>query len=100
MLIDNPTHHPQGDFSLDELGRVREYRPEQLTFSGIGLYHPDLFKDIEFGYRKLGMLLRAAVKAGRITGQYFPGFWMDIGTHERLQALEALSWPENKSRLF
>jgi MurNAc alpha-1-phosphate uridylyltransferase len=100
VLIDNPAHHPQGDFSLDELGRLCECRSEQLTFSGIGLYHPDLFKGIESGYHKLGGLLREAVEARRVTGQYFPGFWMDIGTHERLQALEILGWPENKSRLF
>jgi len=100
VLIDNPVHHPHGDFSLDELGRGCVYRSEQLTFSGIGLYHPDLFKDIEIGYHKLGGVLREAVEAGRVTGQYFPGFWMDIGTQERLQALDVLGWPENKSTLF
>ena len=90
VLIENPAHHPHGDFGLDEVGRVCEYSSEQLTFSGIGLYHPDLFKGFAAGSRKLGPLLRSAIASGRVTGQQFPGFWMDIGTPERLQALEAL----------
>ena len=97
VLIDNPAHHLQGDFGLDDLGRVREHLSEQFTFSGIGLYHPDLFKGLAVGSRKLGPLLRTAIAVGRVTGQQFSGFWMDIGTPERLQALEALNWPVNKA---
>jgi MurNAc alpha-1-phosphate uridylyltransferase len=100
VLIDNPAHHLQGDFGLDDLGRVREHLSEQFTFSGIGLYHPDLFKGLAAGNRKLGPLLRTAIAADRVTGQRFSGFWMDIGTPERLQALEALSWPANKAMLL
>jgi MurNAc alpha-1-phosphate uridylyltransferase len=96
VLIDNPVHHPQGDFGLDNLGQVCMHLSERLTFSGIGLYHTDLFKGLESGSRKLGVLLREAIEAGRVSGQYFPGFWMDIGTPERLQALAALSWTSNK----
>ena len=96
VLIDNPTHHPQGDFGLDNLGQVGMHLSERLTFSGIGLYHTDLFEGLESGSRKLGVLLREAVEVGRVSGQYFPGFWMDIGTPERLQALAALSWASNK----
>lgn len=100
VLIDNPDHHPQGDFGLDELGQVCELSSKQLTFSGIGLYHTDLFKDLSAGSRKLGLLLRTAIRSGQVTGQYYSGFWMDIGTPERLQALEALSWPANKAMLL
>jgi len=100
VLIDNPSHHPLGDFGLDELGQVCTHRAEQYTFSGIGLYHPNLFKDLETGSRKLGVLLRDTVNKGRITGQYFPGFWIDIGTPERLQALTELNWPANKAMLL
>ena len=96
VLIDNPAHHPQGDFGLDNHGQIGMHLSERLTFSGIGLYHTDLFKGLESGSRKLGVLLREAIEAGRVSGQYFPGFWMDIGTPERLQALAALSWTSNK----
>lgn len=97
VLIDNPLHHLQGDFGLDERGQLCEHQSHQLTFSGIGLYHSDLFKDLEVGRRKLGLLLREAVAAGRVSGQHFTGFWMDIGTPERLQALTVLGWPERKT---
>ena len=88
VLIDNPVHHPQGDFGFDSKGRVVETDGEKFTFSGIGLYHPDLFKDTPPGKSKLAPILRAAMKADKVTGQYYSGFWMDIGTPERLQELD------------
>lgn len=88
VLIDNPVHHLQGDFGLDSKGRVVETDGEKLTFSGIGLYHPDLFKDTPPDKSKLAPILRAAMKADKVTGQYHSGFWMDIGTPERLQELD------------
>jgi N-acetyl-alpha-D-muramate 1-phosphate uridylyltransferase len=88
VLIDNPPHHPQGDFALNHSGKVTEDMHHRYTFSGIGLYHPDLFSNIPPGKSKLAPLLRAAITAQRATGQHFSGFWMDIGTPERLQELE------------
>ena len=88
VLIDNPPHHLAGDFALDNSGSVTEDGDNRLTFSGIGLYHPDLFKDIPSGKSKLAPLLRAAMAANKVTGQYYPGFWMDIGTPERLAELD------------
>ncbi|MBK8814114.1 MAG: nucleotidyltransferase family protein [Methylococcaceae bacterium] len=88
VLIENPVHHPQGDFGLDSTGRVVETDGEKFTFSGIGLYHPDLFKDTPPGKSKLAPILRAAMKADKVTGQYYSGFWMDIGTPDRLKELD------------
>ena len=90
VLVDNPEHHPQGDFGLDDTGRVIESGPEQLTFSGIGLYRPELFSLTPAGSSKLGPLLRRSIAQQRVTGQKFAGFWMDIGTPERLQELDFL----------
>jgi MurNAc alpha-1-phosphate uridylyltransferase len=89
VLVTNPEHHPQGDFGLDNNGLVDEQAAEQLTFSGIGLYHPKLFDNLPAGSRKLGPLLRQAIAKQRVSGQKFTGFWLDIGTPERLQALNA-----------
>lgn len=94
VLIDNPPHNPQGDFVLDNLDSVSEIGDNRLTFSGIGLYHPDLFKDTPPGKSKLGPLLRKAMSTKQVTGQYYPGFWMDIGTPERLQELDIRLRPE------
>ena len=90
VLVNNPEHHPQGDFGLDKTGKVIENCTEKLTFSGIGLYRPELFSNIPAGSSKLGPLLRQAIASQRVTGQQFAGFWMDIGTPERLQELDYL----------
>lgn len=88
VLVDNPAHHPDGDFGLDKSGRVVLNDTEQFTFSGIGLYRPELFNGIPAGPSKLGPLLRQAIAGGRVTGQKTDGFWMDVGTPERLQELD------------
>ena len=90
VLVDNPEHHPQGDFGLDDTGKVTEKDAEKFTFSGIGLYRPELFSNIPAGSSKLGPLLRQAMSSRRVSGQKFAGFWMDIGTPERLQELNHL----------
>lgn len=88
VLIDNPPHHTQGDFSLDSAGNVTENDNHRFTFSGIGLYHPDLFSKTPPGKSKLAPLLREAIAAKKVTGQHYPGFWMDVGTPERLEELD------------
>jgi MurNAc alpha-1-phosphate uridylyltransferase len=90
VLVDNPAHHPQGDFGLYNTGYVNGTGPELWTFSGIGLYRAELFSNIPVGSSKLGPLLRQAITAQRVSGQKFAGFWMDIGTPERLQELDFL----------
>ncbi|WP_026223638.1 N-acetylmuramate alpha-1-phosphate uridylyltransferase MurU [Methylosarcina fibrata] len=87
ILVDNPEHHPRGDFSLSDDGEVTENGRERFTFSGIGLYRPELFKETPPGIRKLGPLLRQAMSDRRVTGEKYSGFWMDVGTPERLQQL-------------
>jgi len=87
VLVPNPEHHPDGDFGLDDQGLVDEHASEPLTFSGIGLYSPKLFDNLPAGSRKLGQLLRQAMNKQRVSGQKHTGFWLDIGTPERLQEL-------------
>lgn len=88
ILVDNPAHHPEGDFGLDKSGLIIANAAERFTFSGIGLYHPELFSNLPAGPGKLGPLLRQAIASGRVSGQKMDGFWMDIGTPERLQELD------------
>ena len=88
ILVDNPAHHPGGDFGLDKSGLVVASSAELFTFSGIGLYRPELFSTIPVGINKLGPILRQAIAKGRISGQKTDAFWMDIGTPERLQQLD------------
>jgi len=88
VLVDNPPHNPAGDFSLDADGRVGSGDAGRLTFSGVGVYHPSLFAGCEPGFFPLAPLLRDAAAAGRVAGHVHRGAWWDIGTPERLQALD------------
>jgi MurNAc alpha-1-phosphate uridylyltransferase len=94
VLVDNPPHHPQGDFVLDG-GRVHNSDSplsalhSRLTFSGIGVYHRALFAHTPEGEKApLAPLLRRAIDAGRASGEHFGGRWVDVGTPARLNTLD------------
>jgi len=89
-LVDNPSQHPQGDFSLRE-GRVSSVRIDDelaLTFSGMGIYHPSMFDNMPDTGFPLAPLLRQQMALGRVSGCHFKGYWCDVGTLARLDALE------------
>ena len=88
VLVPNPAHNPRGDFVL-ERGRIVEREGERLTFSGAGVYRAALFDGCTDGVFKLAPLLRAAARAGRVSGELHEGAWLDIGTPERLAELDA-----------
>lgn len=88
VFMPNPEHHPNGDFSLDAQGVVHLDGENKFTFSGIGIYKPELFAGIPEGKLKLRPVLEKAITQGVISGEKFSGFWMDIGTVERLRAFE------------
>ncbi len=90
VLVDNPEHHPQGDFGLTQ-GKVTLAGQRKLTFSGIGLYHPAFFTSVARGTKaKLAPLLHAQIKASKVGGEHFRGLWLDVGTPERLRELNSL----------
>ncbi len=90
MLVDNPPHHPEGDFCLDRKVVVVDGEG-RLTFSGIGLYHPALFAPVVPGTRcQLAALLRGPMADGRVSGEHYRGLWLDVGTPERLAGLERM----------
>jgi MurNAc alpha-1-phosphate uridylyltransferase len=85
VLVDNPPHHPQGDFALN--GARVAPGGRMLTFSGIGLYSRALFASCRPGRQPLAPILRAAMEKHEVTGEHYRGQWFDIGTPERLQDL-------------
>jgi len=87
VLVDNPSQHPQGDFVLRGSRVLAEGTP-RLTFSGIGVYHRDLFIGCQAGRFPLAPLLRAAMEDDRVSGEHYTGEWRDIGTPERLADLD------------
>jgi MurNAc alpha-1-phosphate uridylyltransferase len=93
VLVNNPEHNPDGDFSLNKQRIKREggnVNNKKLTFSGIGYYHPDLFKSLPQGKRPLAPLLRNSMDNNKVSGELFTGDWRDIGTPERLEELDIL----------
>jgi len=90
VLVDNPLHHPTGDFALVG-GEVRDDASlSRLTYSGIAVLHPQLFAGCSAGAFKLAPLLREAMGKGQVTGEHFTGRWVDVGTHERLAEVEQI----------
>lgn len=87
VLVDNPLHHPAGDFVLQG-DRVTDEGEKRLTFSGIGLYRAALFSDMPDAPFPLAPLLRQAMVAGKVSGEYYSGWWLDIGTPQRLAELD------------
>jgi len=94
VLVDNPAHHPNGDFLLRN-GRIAPdsfiLNPSscKLTFSGIGLYHPALFAHIPHGsIAPLAPLLREQIALGKVSGEHHQGQWIDVGTPQRLHDLD------------
>jgi len=87
VLVSNPEQHPNGDFGLRH-GRVTDGMP-RLTFSGIGIYKPELFRHIPRGtVAPLAPLLRAQIALDRVSGEHYSGHWVDVGTPQRLQQLD------------
>jgi MurNAc alpha-1-phosphate uridylyltransferase len=88
VLVANPEHHPQGDFALAE-GQVHDAGATSFTFSGIGVYRPELFTGCAAGKFPLAPLLRRAMSEGKVSGELYEGVWFDVGTPERLIELAA-----------
>jgi len=86
VLVDNPQHHPVGDFCLEH-GLI--FDEPRLTFAGIGVYRPELLAGQRNGEFALAPILRAAMRQEQISGEHFRGAWCDIGTPQRLAELDA-----------
>ncbi len=88
VLVDNPAHHAEGDFALDG-SNVYLDRKNKLTFSGVGAYQPKLFHELLPNMSaKLAPLIHHAIKEQKLTGDYFQGVWIDVGTPDRLSLLD------------
>ncbi len=100
LMVDNPAHHPDGDFALDAQGVLHETGEPKLTFSGIGIMRPELLQDwravigddratdpITPARFKLRPLLLTGMAQKAVHGSRHGGTWTDVGTVERLAQL-------------
>ncbi len=86
VLVPNPPHNEFGDFSLVK-HLVQPFAEQSLTFSGIAAYQADFFSGLGNGRRPLKPLLDAAIAHDNVTGELYEGHWADVGTPQRLKAL-------------
>lgn len=91
VLVRNPPQHPRGDFWLDADGWIRELAPESsgLTYAGVSIFAPAFFNGLLPEKLPLRPLLDAAIQRGCLSGELHTGAWEDVGTPERLRALDA-----------
>ena len=88
VLVPNPPQHARGDFLLED-GLLSEGEGSRQTYSGIGIFQPQLFAGCQPGKFPLLPLLRQAIARRALSGELHAGRWYDIGTAERLAALDA-----------
>lgn len=100
VMVDCPPQATHGDFALDAAGFVRSDGEHRLTYAGLGVYRPQLFDGWRGHNRdagadespprfRLAPILRAHMANDAITGEHHRGRWTDVGTPERLAALDA-----------
>lgn len=88
VLVSNPEHHLSGDFYLDN-SQITEHAGECLTYSGVGIFTPDMFLQQAHGVFPLAPLIRDAISRNKVGGQHHTGVWVDVGTPARLADVEA-----------
>ncbi len=94
VMVTNPSQHPLGDYVLDSdnylsLKDPNQTSQETLTYCGIAVLHPKLFKDLAVEKIPLARLFKAAITQKQISAEYYQGEWFDIGTAGRLKKLNA-----------
>jgi MurNAc alpha-1-phosphate uridylyltransferase len=88
VLVDNPEHNTEGDFALEH-GLIKNSGDSKLTYSGIGLYTRRFFAETDPGKKALAPILRKKSELNKVSGEYYVGQWVDIGTIERLAQLRS-----------
>lgn len=88
VMVPNPPHHSRGDFHLSPLGRLRSRGKPKLTYSGIGVYRPDFFRECRQEKFPLLPWLKNAMQMEALGGEEYRGEWRDVGTLESLKNLQ------------
>ena len=99
LFVANPAHHTGGDFSLNGEHVIPAQGSETLTYAGIGIYSPAMFRDVAPDRpMKLRPLLDTAIATGKLLGERHAGRWVDVGTPQRLAELDQALASEQKAR--
>lgn len=87
VMVPTPDYRDHGDFDIDA-GLIRNAEHAVQTFSGVAIYRPEFFDGCEAGRFPLAPMLREAADRGQLAGSLYEGLWADVGTPQRLAALE------------
>jgi len=87
VMVPKPEYRDHGDFDIDD-GLIRNGDSAAYTFSGVAIYRPEFFAGCEAGRFPLAPMLREAADRGQLSGSLYEGLWADVGTPERLAALQ------------
>ncbi len=87
VMVPSPEYRNGGDFDIEN-GLIRNGESQRLTFSGVAMYRPSFFDGCEPGRFPLAPMLRKAADNGQLSGSLYEGQWADIGTPERLKAIQ------------
>ena len=86
LMTANPPHHPEGDFAIGNDG-VLFHGGDRLTYTGSGLFSPDLVSGAPGPAFMLRAVFDPAVDRGLLRGVRSDSYWCDVGTTERLEGL-------------
>ena len=88
VLVNNPDHHPDGDYCLDNtVIKERNHHGPTLTFGSIALLHPSLFTSHSVPF-SIAAPFDKAIKQRQLTGEHFTGYHCNVDTIERLHRVE------------
>lgn len=91
LLVDNPPHNIGGDFAFHGQKVEKKGQGAGLTFAGLSVLHPQLIKNYPNARKNFPLreLFYWAIENQAVSGEYFSGYWLDVGTQERLTELDA-----------
>lgn len=98
VLVPNPPHHSAGDFGLTSDGQLTA-APPRLTYTGIALLDPELFRNFKPERQPLRPIFDSAIGRGLLAGLRYDGLWLDVGTPERLEDARKIIQQREKKNL-
>ena len=96
--VPNPNHNISGDFSLKQRIVSIATKENDLTWSGISVINPIIFKENSFQSNFFNIwdsVLPKYIDNEEVTGEISNKLWIDVGTSERLELANEMLKEEN-----
>ena len=96
--VPNPSHNQEGDFCIKDNNKVAIDEFNDLTWSGISIINPIIFKEKNFrsgSFNIWDTVLPNYLNNGNVSAHKSNDLWIDVGTHERLKLADSLYNDQN-----